>query len=102
MPRLAADRKLGVVVFLIFFVIIVVVVRIVDFFSAFTFFVVIVIIIVVEIFGDDIQVDGMRLRHFQLGLTLGAAEDLALFHFVFVDVDFSGTLGAADHVVHPP
>jgi hypothetical protein len=40
----------------------------------------------------------MSLRNLQLGLALGAAEDLALFHFVLIDVDFSGTFGAADHV----
>jgi hypothetical protein len=41
--------------------------------------------------------DGMRLRNLELGFTLGTAEDLALFDFVFVDIDFGGTFGAADH-----
>jgi hypothetical protein len=54
-------------------------------------------VLVVQIFGDDVQVNGMDLRDFELGFTLGATEDFALFHFVFVDVDFGGTIGAADH-----
>src|SRR6516162_2238610 len=39
----------------------------------------------------------MRLRHFQFALALRAAEDLPFFHFVFVHVDFCGTLWAAEH-----
>ena len=41
--------------------------------------------------------DGMRLRNFELGLALGTAENLALFDFVFIDIDFGGTFRAADH-----
>jgi hypothetical protein len=52
----------------------------------------------VQIFRDDVQVNGMYLRHFELRFALRAAENLALFHFVFVHVDFGGTFGAADHV----
>lgn len=40
---------------------------------------------------------GMRLRNFELGFALGTTEDLALFDFVFIDIDFGGTFGAADH-----
>src|SRR6478672_1209896 len=39
----------------------------------------------------------MRLRHFQFALALRAAEDLPFFHFVFVHVNFCGTLWAAEH-----
>jgi hypothetical protein len=39
----------------------------------------------------------MYLRHFEFGFALWATQDFALFYFVFVDVDFGGTLGAANH-----
>src|SRR4029077_14884307 len=103
--RCRAERrcKLGVVVFLVFFVIIVVVFGKVAVFAAFGFFILIIfIIVVVAIFGDDVEMNGMSLRDFQFRLALGATQDLALFPFVLVDVDFSGTLGAANHVFHPP
>ena len=41
--------------------------------------------------------DGMRLRDFQFGFTLGAAQDFALLHFVFIDINFGATIGAANH-----
>ena len=41
--------------------------------------------------------DGMRLRNLELGFALGTAKDLALFDFVFIDIDFGGTFRAADH-----
>jgi hypothetical protein len=44
-----------------------------------------------------IQRDRMRLRHFQFGLTLRAAQDFSLLNFVFVHIDFRGTLWAAEH-----
>jgi hypothetical protein len=56
-----------------------------------------IFILVVKVLGDEVQVYRMGLRDLQLGFTLRATEDLALFHFVFVDVDFGGTLRAADH-----
>src|SRR5271170_2139220 len=39
----------------------------------------------------------MRLRHLQFGLTLRAAQDFSLLNFVFVHIDFRGTLWAAEH-----
>ncbi len=39
----------------------------------------------------------MRLRDLELGFALGTAQNLALFDFVFIDVDFGGTFRAADH-----
>jgi hypothetical protein len=39
----------------------------------------------------------MRLRDLELGFAFGTAENLALFDFVFIDIDFGGTFGAADH-----
>ena len=40
---------------------------------------------------------GMRLRNLELGFALGTTEDLALFDFIFIDIDFGGTFRAADH-----
>src|SRR5271168_3771414 len=79
-------------------------------------FVVLVIILVVEevaifpgstlchfflffliVVGDTVQVHGMSLRYFELGLALGTSQDFPFFDFVFIDVDFGGTFRAADH-----
>jgi hypothetical protein len=83
----------SLLVFFLLFVVILEKVTVFGDFRLFLFFV----FIVVEIFGDDVEVNGMDLRHLELGFTLGATEDLAFFDFVFVDVDFGRTLGAADH-----
>src|SRR5882762_4533852 len=64
--------------------------------SLFVFFL-FVVFVIIQIFGDDIQVDGMDLRHFQFGLALWTTQNLAFFDLVFVDVDFGGTFRAADH-----
>jgi 8-oxo-dGTP diphosphatase len=56
-----------------------------------------VVIIIIEVVGDGVQGDRMRLRNFELALALGAAQDLSLFHFVFVNVDLCGTFWAAKH-----
>jgi hypothetical protein len=37
------------------------------------------------------------LRDFQLRFALRATENLAFFYFVFIDIYFGGTLGAANH-----
>jgi hypothetical protein len=52
---------------------------------------------IIIIFGNDVQMDGMDLRDFQLGLAFWATENLAFFDFILVDVDFGGTFRAADH-----
>jgi hypothetical protein len=62
-------------------------------FFLFIFFV----FVIIHVFGDYVQMDGMDLRNFQFGLALWAAENLAFFDFVFIDVDFGGTFRAADH-----
>jgi hypothetical protein len=71
----------------------------VDQIALFLFFIliIIVVVIVISFFGNEIQMDGMRLRDFELGLAFGAAENFAFLHFVLIDVDFSGTFGAANH-----
>jgi hypothetical protein len=48
--------------------------------------------------GNGIEGYRMRLRNFQFAFAFRAAQDLSLFHFVFVHVNFSGTLGTAEHV----
>jgi hypothetical protein len=55
------------------------------------------LVVVIQIFGNDVQVNGMGLRHFELGFTFRAAQNLALFHLIFVDVNLCGTLRAANH-----
>src|SRR5579872_3318985 len=49
------------------------------------------------VFGDDVQVHGMSLHHFQLGFTFRAVQNLAFFHFVFVEIDFDGAFRTANH-----
>jgi hypothetical protein len=60
-------------------------------------FVAFFLLLVVEVIGNGIQMDGMRLRDFQFGFTFGAAQDFALFHFVLIHVNFGATIGAANH-----
>src|SRR5579864_2678539 len=55
------------------------------------------LVVVIQIFGNDVQVNGMGLRHFELGFTFWAAQNLALFHLIFIDVNLCGTLRAANH-----
>src|SRR5229473_6787953 len=83
------------VVFLVLFFLILGKVAIFADFALFVFF-------LLFIFGNDVQVNGMGLRHFELGFTLRATQDLALFDLIFVDIDLCGTFRAADHGFHPP
>src|SRR5438552_1995407 len=63
----------------------------------FVLFFVFLVLIVVAVFRDDVEVYWMDLRNFQFGFTLWAAQDLPLFHFVFVNIDLGRTLRTADH-----
>src|ERR1051325_847446 len=79
----------------------------------FFFLVFVVIIIVVSFFGqlflalfvffhfvvirNDVHMHRVSLRDFHLRLTLRTAQDLPLFHFVFIHVQFGSTIRAADH-----
>src|SRR5580692_1511275 len=65
--------------------------------AVFRGFFLLVIVFFIEVVGDEVELHGMRLRNLELGFALGAAQDFAFFDFVFVHVDFSGTLRAADH-----
>jgi Ca2+/Na+ antiporter len=51
-----------------------------------------------DVIGDRVQRHRMRLRNFQFALALRAAQNLALFHFVFVHINFCGTFRTAEHV----
>src|ERR1700674_395398 len=55
------------------------------------------VILFVQVIGDDIQMDGMRLRNLELGFTFRTTQELALFDFIFIDIDFGGTFRATDH-----
>src|SRR6266853_351396 len=88
----ACDERLLFIFFLI--VIFFFFLREVAVFYNFLFLVLFVIIVFI---GNDVQMDGMDLRDFQLGLALRTTENLAFFDFILVDVDFGGTFWAADH-----
>jgi len=79
---------------LVFFFVIIIVNEVPIFPGLVVFF---LVVLFVRIIGDEVQVDGMRLRDLEFGFTLGTAQDLALFDFVFVDIDFGGTFRATDH-----
>jgi len=52
---------------------------------------------VVEIVGDEDEMNGVDLRHLELGLALGAIQNFAFFHFVFIHINLCGTLGTPYH-----
>src|SRR6266404_963065 len=61
------------------------------------FLLLVLFVIIIIIVGNDVQIDGMDLRDFQLGLAFRATEKLGFFDFILFDVDFGGTFWAADH-----
>src|SRR6266478_3142355 len=81
-------------VFFIVFLVIIVVDE-VAIFSGLAFF--FLVVLFVRVIGDEVQVDGMRLRNLEFGFALGTTQDLAFFDFVFIDIDFGGTFRATDH-----
>jgi hypothetical protein len=87
-------RALFIVVFFVFLVLIIVVNEVAIFPGL---FLVILIIFFVRIISNEIQVDRVRLRDLEFGLTLGTTQDLAFLDFVFIDIDFGGTFRATDH-----
>jgi hypothetical protein len=94
--RRGSFRRL-LLVFFFHFLFLVVLVDEVGLFALFFLIIFFVVVIVVSFFGDEIEMDGMGLRDFELGFALGAAEDFAFLDFVLIDVDFCGTFGAANH-----
>src|SRR5579871_5758490 len=95
--RLPEATRRGILLFVVLFVLffIVLVVIIVFFFGEFVL--VILFLFDIVVFRDDVQMYWMRLRHFHFGLTLRTAQDLSLFHFVFIDIEFGSTVRTADH-----
>src|SRR5215470_18116140 len=53
--------------------------------------------LLVEVIGDEVEMDGVGLRDFQLGFAFGTAQNLAFLDFVFIDIDFGGTFRATNH-----
>jgi hypothetical protein len=90
------DGGKGLFVVLFFFVVFLIFVREIAVLRGF-FFVVLFFFIIIEVVRDEVQMHGMRLGDLKLGFALGAAQDFAFFDFVFVHVDFGGTLRATDH-----
>jgi hypothetical protein len=85
--------------FLVLFVVIVLfeVFLFVFFLDFVVFFLFVFFVIVIEVVGNGIDMDGMRLRDFQFGFTFRAAQDFALLDFVLIHVNFGATIGAANH-----
>jgi 8-oxo-dGTP diphosphatase len=92
--RRGKTRLSLIVIFFIFLIVIFVVDEIAIVTGLALFF---LVLLFVRIVGDEVQVDGMRLRDFEFGLALGTTQDLAFFDFVFVDIDLGGTFRATDH-----
>jgi hypothetical protein len=78
----------------LFVVVLFFVVILVELVSILRLFVLIVLIVVI---GNGIHLDRMDLNDFHLGFALGAGEDFAFFHFIFVDVNLGSAFGAANH-----
>ena len=95
MEDASAERgcSLLLVFFFLFFVIIVVN-EVAIFGDLALFFLVVLFVLII---GDDVQVDGVRLRNLEFRLTLRTTQDLAFFDFVFVHIDFGGTFWTTDH-----
>src|SRR6266404_9681722 len=91
--RQEGGYPLLLVFFFLFFVIIVV--NKVAIFADLALFLLVVLFVLV--IGDEVQVDGMRLRDLEFRLTLRTTQDLAFFDFVFVHIDFGGTFWTTDH-----
>src|SRR5262249_15627736 len=89
------DALLLFVFFFVFFFLVVVV----PIFACFAllFFLFFLFFFLVEIIGDEVEMHGMGLRDFQLGFAFGTAQNLAFLDFVFIHIDFGGTLRATNH-----
>jgi hypothetical protein len=90
-----ARRRGARALFLVFFLVFLVVDKIAIFAGLVFFFVVVVLF--VRVIGDEVQVDGVRLGNLEFGFALGTTQDLTLFDFVFIDIDFGGTFRTTDH-----
>src|SRR5216683_3837902 len=91
----ARRRGVCLLLLVVFFVVIIIIVDEVAIFSGLAF--IFLVVLFVRVIGDNVQVDGVRLRDLEFGFALGTTQDLAFFDFVFVDIDFGGTFRATDH-----
>jgi hypothetical protein len=91
-----AGGRLLLLVFLFVFLFIVIFFDKVAVLGGFTF-ALFVFLFIIQIIGNDVEVYRVRLGDFELGLALGAAQNLALFHFVFVNIDFGRAFRATNH-----
>jgi hypothetical protein len=90
------NASLLLVFFFVLFLVIIVVNEITVFGNLAFFF---LVVLFVQIIGDEIYMHGVRLRHFEFGLTLRTTQDLAFFDFVFIYIDFGGTFWTTNHGV---
>jgi hypothetical protein len=96
----ARDQDARLILSDLFLVLVIVVIVVVFFILSvlvFFLFIFFLIFFFVEVVRDHVQMNGVSLRNFQLGLTLRTTQNFSLFHFVFIHIDFRGTFGAADH-----
>src|SRR5215475_11396370 len=93
-PGAPSDAVL-LLVFFFLFVVFFVVLRIA--FVGNVLFAFLVVFFIIHVVGNEVEMDGMRLRYFELGFAFRATQDFAFFDFVFIDIDFGGTFRAADH-----
>src|SRR5271156_5189282 len=56
-------------------------------------------VVIIFVFGDDDEMHGMRLGHFQLDVALRAAEDFAFLDFVFVQINFGVAFRTSGHEI---
>jgi hypothetical protein len=89
------DSRKGLLVVLFLFFVFLIFVREIAVLRGFFF--VVIFFFIIEVVRDEVQMHGMRLGDLKLGFALRAAQDFAFFDFVFVHVDFGGTLRATDH-----
>jgi hypothetical protein len=83
--------------FLVFFFVLEIVVLFVFFLVGFVLILFFLVFLFIEVVGNGVEMDRMRLGNFQFGFTLWAAQDFALLDFVLVHIYFGATIGAANH-----
>jgi hypothetical protein len=93
----ALRRRVLELFFVLFFFVVIVIIIVFEIAVDGGHFFFLVVVIIIFIVGDEIEVDGMRLRNLEFGFALGATENFAFFDFVLIDIDFGGTFGTADH-----
>src|SRR5258708_14203998 len=97
MPKMPApmyrQSDLFLVLFFVFFRVVIVFFFLVGFVLIFLF----LVLLFIQVVGNGIVMDGLRLGHFQFGFTLWAAQNFNLLDFVLIPINFGAILGAANH-----